>query len=84
MKTFTERFNQLKDGNDFSFSIARYSKNMVALRFHSDGTGLKTWSLKTWSNMQFDRMGKSRFSNREKAYIISVAKAEKFLKQIQD
>ena len=76
--TFDERLDNLVDTDKYTFEKARYAKNKVALRFVQQ-TG---W--KSSENMIFDRLGDSSYSRREKAYIISVARCEKFVKLLED
>lgn len=59
--------------NDFTINKARYAKNMVAISCKSDGSGWKTRAMRLCSALN------ARWSNREKAYIISPTKAKRFL-----
>lgn len=76
--TFDERLRNLVNTDKFTFEKARYAKNKVALRF------LNNTGWKSYDNRLFNRMGKSSYSGREKAYIISVARAEKFIRLLED
>ena len=51
---------------------ARYAKGMMALHCESDGSGFKTRAMRIASALN------ARWSNRERAYIISPSKLAKF------
>lgn len=80
MKNMDERLNALPKFDSFTVSKARYAKNKVAIRFISDGTGFKTWQNRLFN----ETCGYDGYSRREGAYIVSIAKVEKFIKRLQD
>jgi len=56
----------------FTISRARYAKSQMAVKCESDGSGYKTRAMRLCSALN------GRWSNREKAYIMSASKAAKF------
>lgn len=62
----------------YTISPARYAKGKLALHCKPDGTGWKTLAA-----LIIDRMKGVRYSNRERAYIISPTCARKFEAEIE-
>lgn len=59
--------------NQFTIHHARYAKYQIAVHCISDGSGMKTHAMRLCCAL------KGRWTNREKAYIMSLPKAKKFL-----
>lgn len=57
---------------DYTIERARYAKNSVAVRVHDNSDGMKGRCARLCDAL------KARYSNRERAYIMSVSKGEKF------
>ena len=67
--------NDLMSNVDATFEIkkARYAKGMIAVHCESDGSGWKTRAMRLCSALN------ARWSNRERAYIMSPSKAKRLL-----
>ncbi len=64
---------------EYEIKPARYSKGNFAIHTVSDGSGFKTRAMR----LAGDHL-KGKWSNREKAYIVSAAKVVKFEKLMAD
>jgi len=60
-------------------TLARYARDMYAVRIEKDGSGLKTRAMRLAHTAV-----RGRWSNREKAYIMSATKVRKLHRYITD